>query len=71
MTCPICEREGIALVGGICGHCSSRLAGEINDAIEPFVDADLPINDVGIFEDGYLHVRIDPDAFEQIEVTES
>lgn len=51
-------------MGGICGMCSSRICQPINDAIEPFVDADLPIVDVGIFDDGHLHVRLDVDAFD-------
>lgn len=65
MTCPGCDREGVALVGGYCGMCSSEISGAVSDALED-VDAidDHEIVDVSDWDDGYLHVRVDQEVSE-------
>lgn len=60
MTCPGCDRDGVALIGGYCGHCTttiSRAVGDALDEISGVVDGDVV--EVYRHEDGKLHVTID------------
>lgn len=57
MTCPGCSRE-VTLIGGLCGHCSSKISRGVSDAIED-LDFDAEVVDVSEHEDGYYHVRFD------------
>lgn len=59
MTCPGCEREGVALVGGYCGHCSSEIGASVSLALSDIGFLDAEVVDVFKHDDGYLHVRID------------
>ena len=57
MTCPGCSRE-VTLIGGLCGHCSSKLSRGVTEAIED-LDFEAEVVDVSEHEDGYHHVRFD------------
>lgn len=57
MTCPGCSRD-VTLIGGLCGHCDSKISRAVKDAIDE-LDFDGEIVDVSLHKDGYYHVRID------------
>jgi hypothetical protein len=62
MTCPGCSRERVTLIGGLCGHCESKLSRGVADAIEEAdLDLDLSIRDVFEHKDGTYHIRLDTD----------
>lgn len=62
MTCPGCEREEVTLIGGYCGHCSSTIAGAVDDALDELDVLDGTVVDVSAWKDGYLHIRVDVDG---------
>lgn len=63
MTCPGCSRDGVALIGGFCGHCSSHISGAVQHALDEVdLDTDYEIYDVGEHKDGFVHILLyDPE----------
>ncbi|QLG63100.1 hypothetical protein [Halorarum salinum] len=57
VTCPACERENVALIGGLCGHCKTTVASAITDALED-VEFASEVVDVFKHRDGYYHLRL-------------
>lgn len=57
MTCPGCDRDHPTLIGGYCGHCSGRISGAVDDALED-VDGVGDVVDVFKHKDGHVHVRL-------------
>lgn len=60
MTCPACNRDNVALIGGFCGMCSSKMVGSMSDALDDLdLDIEFEMVDIAIHSDGYVHVRMD------------
>ena len=59
MTCPGCSQEGVALIGGFCGFCSTTISRAVNDALDDIeLDIDLAVYDVCTHKDGFIHVML-------------
>lgn len=61
MTCPGCERENVALIGGYCGMCTSWISAAVQTSLDDLSILEGAVHDVSMAKDGYLHIRVDVD----------